>query len=603
MVGNRVQAFQEAEHGTGHDYVDGSPHLKHPELRRWIVGSVLAAVRSAAQEGASPRVLEVGAGHGPLTEHLVAAGARVVVTEMSRPSAAALRARFADRNDVDVVEDPDGVIPVDGTFDAVVYLSVLHHIPDYLGAVGGVVDRLQEGGAFISFQDPLWYPRRPRHSLLAARAVYLAWRVTRGEYRRGVATVLRRLRGIHDEAEPSDMVEYHVVRQGVDERALHDLLASRFEAVSVLPYWSTQSRWGQGLGRRVLAPNTFGLIASGRRFDPVRSGAASVAETRDPPTRRPGTLSMAARLPDFVIIGAQKAASTLLLNSLRSHPQAWLPASEEPYFRDPVYAEDGFAAFAAPYAHRREGRLGLKCPDYLARPEVPPRLAELLRIPDLIVCLRDPVARAVSAYFWKVRWGLLPVMPLDEGMRRILDGGLRDEDPSAGEVLEWGRYGKHLTRYLEFFPREKIMILLDEDLRRTPADAMNAVARQLGIVERGVGAVSRRDANEGVYSRARLRFLQLRTPLVLTWDADRTYAQIPKPRRLIPGLANGLVGAVDSEVLSRMFDNSRPALSAEIDAELREYYRDDLEVLKRLLGRDLAWSRGRRTDPVERRDP
>ena len=266
MAGSpQVHAFQEAGHGAGHDYVDGSPHLQHPELRRWIVDSVLAAVRSTVPEGATPRVLEVGAGHGPLTEHLLAAGAQVVVTEMSGPSADTLRARFAGSDDVIVVHDPDGVVPVEGDFDAVIYLSVLHHIPDYLAATDAVVDRLRTGGAFISFQDPLWYPRRSRRSRLAARVVYLAWRLNRGEYRRGVATAVRRLRGVYDDSEPSDMIEYHVMRQGVDERALQDLLAPRFDGVRVLPYWSTQSAWGQWFGRRFLAPNTFGLVASGRQ--------------------------------------------------------------------------------------------------------------------------------------------------------------------------------------------------------------------------------------------------------------------------------------------------------------------------------------------------
>ncbi|MEJ2887932.1 sulfotransferase domain-containing protein [Actinomycetospora aeridis] len=307
---------------------------------------------------------------------------------------------------------------------------------------------------------------------------------------------------------------------------------------------------------------------------------------------------MRTRLPDFVIIGAQKAASTLLLNSLRDHPEAWLPAHEEPYFRDPVFTPDGFPAFARPYAYRTETRLGLKCPDYLGRPEVPRRLAGLLDTPDLVVCLRDPVARAVSAYFWKVRWGLLPLLPVDEGMRRLLDGGLRDHDGSAGDVLEWGRYGAHLSRYLEVFPREKLMILVDEDLRRAPDVTLDAVARHLGITERGVGEVSRRGANEGVYSRSRLRFLRLRTPLVLRWDAQRTYASIPKPHRLAPRLANAAVGALDSKVLSRVCDNTRPALSPEVDAELRAFYRDDVAVVEELLGRDLDWGPTARRHPV-----
>lgn len=262
--GEAMRGFQEDGHADGHDYVNGSPHLKHPALRRHIVTTVVETVRASAPRGRRPRVLEVGAGHGSLTAELVAAGAEVVVTEMSVHSAERLRRRFDGDGAVTVVHDPTGELAVSGDVDAVVYVSVLHHIPDYLAAVRRAAQLIRPGGALVSFQDPLWYPRRSRASLLAAKAVYLAWRLTQGEVRRGIATTIRRLRGVYDESIPSDMVEYHVVRQGVDEQALLEDLGGRFAEVRLVPYWSTQSTWGQRFGDRLLAANTFGLVATGR---------------------------------------------------------------------------------------------------------------------------------------------------------------------------------------------------------------------------------------------------------------------------------------------------------------------------------------------------
>jgi hypothetical protein len=295
------------------------------------------------------------------------------------------------------------------------------------------------------------------------------------------------------------------------------------------------------------------------------------------------------RLPDFVIVGAQKAASTLLLHSLRRHPEAWLPAAEQPFFRDPVYTPGGFDAFARPYATRSERRLGLKCPDYLARPEVPPRLAADLHDPDLIVCLRDPVARAVSAYFWKMRWGVIPVLPVEEGLRRILNGGLRDHDPTVGEVLHWGNYGSHLSRYLEHFDREKILVLFDDELKRSPAETVNRLTGFLGISDLDPSKPGRRARNEGVYSLPRLRFLQRRSSVILRWNADRTYYSIPKPRRVDRRLFSLGIAGIDHVVLSRIHGNRRPRLSAELDRSLRDYYRDDMRLLATLVGRDPGW--------------
>ena len=63
----------------------------------------------------------------------------------------------------------------------------------------------------------------------------------------------------------SDMVEYHVVRSGVDEVALHDVLHPEFTSVALITYWSAQAGWAQALGRRFGPPTTFGIVARHRR--------------------------------------------------------------------------------------------------------------------------------------------------------------------------------------------------------------------------------------------------------------------------------------------------------------------------------------------------
>jgi len=256
--------LQQGAHDEGHDYAAGSPHIKHYAIRTMIVERLQCIIRDIADRKGSCRVLEVGAGHGTFTDHIVAAGAEVVVTEMSAPSAAELRHRFRHNRAVTVVDDPEGSIAPHGdAVDVVACMSVLHHIPDYMTAVNGMIGRVGSGGAFVSFQDPLWYPRRTRLSLRMERAAYLAWRVPRGDFIRGLSTMVRRARGFFDESNPSDMVEYHVVRQGVDDLALRAMLMARFASVELVSYWSTQAGWAQALGSHVFPANTFGLLATG----------------------------------------------------------------------------------------------------------------------------------------------------------------------------------------------------------------------------------------------------------------------------------------------------------------------------------------------------
>ena len=73
---------------------------------------------------------------------------------------------------------------------------------------------------------------------------------------------IRRRRGVYNES-PSDLVEYHVVREGVDEEAIFDLLRPRFVAARVFAYWSTQSPMLQALGQRSRLKTNFGVIATG----------------------------------------------------------------------------------------------------------------------------------------------------------------------------------------------------------------------------------------------------------------------------------------------------------------------------------------------------
>lgn len=262
-----VSRSQDQQHGTGHDYEHGSPHLTHLDLRTAVLERVRHLVAEQLDRSGTCRVLEIGAGHGAVTDHVIAMGADVTVTEMSRASLAVLRTRYRANPRVRLLLDPDGeaVFADGGHYDLVLAVSVLHHVPDYLGFVGRLCGLVDAGGALATFQDPLWYPRRGRLGVRVSRAMYLAWRVAQGDLRRGVATQVRRVRGVYDDSNPSDLVEYHVVRNGVDEEALRDVLAAGFDDVAVWPYFSTQSPTLHRLGTRLGMTSDFGIVARGRR--------------------------------------------------------------------------------------------------------------------------------------------------------------------------------------------------------------------------------------------------------------------------------------------------------------------------------------------------
>ncbi len=266
---HQAQALQESYYDEDVDYRAGSPHLTHWALYERLVGTVRGAISDLRASGLSPDVLEIGAGHGGYTEPVLASGCRVTAVEASRPSLRTLIARYGENPGFRAVLDEDGSLDaVDGTYSLVLIVAVLHHIPDYVTFLNRVTRFLAPAGTLLTLQDPLWYPRLPRATHVANRGGYYLWRLGQGNAKQAAATLSRRVRGVHDPENPADMVEYHVVRDGVDERAVTDSLEDQFEAVTLLPYWSNQGRAVQLLGDRLGLANTFGVIATGHRPAP-----------------------------------------------------------------------------------------------------------------------------------------------------------------------------------------------------------------------------------------------------------------------------------------------------------------------------------------------
>lgn len=258
--------MQEGFYDEGVNYRHGSPHLQHHHLRDRLVERLRRAVQGLHARGMPLRVLEIGAGHGGYTEPLLALGAAVTAVEMSLPSVQRLEHDFGVNEDFTSIYDPHGdLADVGDGFSLILAASVLHHIPDYLSFLSEACGKLRPGGEIVTIQDPLWYDRVPRPVHVAGRLTYMAWRVPQGNLGTGVRSVMRRWRNAYDETQPGDMVEYHVVREGVDERAIEELLAPRFAHVDVFPYWSTYFGVAQRMGERLGWANTFGIHASDYR--------------------------------------------------------------------------------------------------------------------------------------------------------------------------------------------------------------------------------------------------------------------------------------------------------------------------------------------------
>jgi hypothetical protein len=301
------------------------------------------------------------------------------------------------------------------------------------------------------------------------------------------------------------------------------------------------------------------------------------------------SLTTPAMLPDFFVIGAQKAGSTYLLQCLGEHPQIFMPPVEVAFFEDSLYSADRISEFERNFAAARPGQvIGVKRPNLLGHPECPERLKRHMPNLKIIAILRHPVERAVSGYFHYMKTGLLPIENIESGMRRILNHEL-SQNPRAQEVLELGLYGKHLEHYGEFFPRQNVYVALLEDLKHDAERQLAGLYRFVGVDPAFHPASFDARPMKAPYSITRLRLWDALDRHCRSWSADGKY--FARKSGLVRTPLTALNNALDRHIWERLFPARRPKLSPELHADLVDYYRADARCLENWLGRPLTiWS-------------
>ena len=226
-----------------------------------------------------------------------------------------------------------------------------------------------------------------------------------------------------------------------------------------------------------------------------------------------GRATSAARpLPDFLILGAQKAGTTALYAYLRWHPGISGPSWKEASYFDRHY-QRGEAWYRGHFpnpvrrwrAERANGRrlvLGEASPSYIVHPLAPERVHGLVPGVRLVALLRDPVDRAYSHYQHEVVRGtetLLFEEALDAEEERLRGEVERmTADPAYFSHAWWnftylarGRYAEQLERWLAVFPRDQLLVVSSADLHDRPAETYGKILEFIGVEPHALDAYPR----------------------------------------------------------------------------------------------------------------
>ena len=113
------------------------------------------------------------------------------------------------------------------------------------------------------------------------------------------------------------------------------------------------------------------------------------------------------KIPDFLIIAPQKSGTTALYQYLVQHPSIYPASLKEIFFFDLNY-DFGLDWYKSHFPVLPEIRYltGEASPTYFNNLQAPERIAESFPNVKLIFLIRDPVDRAISDYYMKVRNGV-----------------------------------------------------------------------------------------------------------------------------------------------------------------------------------------------------
>jgi hypothetical protein len=189
----------------------------------------------------------------------------------------------------------------------------------------------------------------------------------------------------------------------------------------------------------------------------------------------------------FVVIGAQKAGTTALFDHLSDDPRLNLSTVKETHFFDDEtvdWSRPDYGAYHAYFDLTRSGPMGEATPIYVFWPDSLERLKAYNPDVRLILMLRDPVKRAFSHWQMEYARGVetLPfAQAIREGRGRLDGKAPNHPDRRVFTYVERGFYGAQLEHLLNLFPREQLLVLRADDLRRDPTEVLARVYPFLGL--------------------------------------------------------------------------------------------------------------------------
>jgi len=283
-------------------------------------------------------------------------------------------------------------------------------------------------------------------------------------------------------------------------------------------------------------------------------------------------------MPNFLIIGAQKAGTTALYYFLKQHPQIYMSPIKEPQF---FTYEDEKLNYLNPivitniedYCNlfqevSKEIVMGEASPSYIYSPKAPERIQHYIPEAKLIAILCHPAERAYSNFIFNIQRGNEPLKDFAQALREE-EARICNNWGFRWHYKRKGFYYMQMKRYFDRFDQSQIRVYLYEDLNTNFVSVLQSIFQFLGVDATFMPDVSHK------YNVSLIPKNEIMDILVTRLNPAKRVLKLYLLERF-------------RHYIKRQIFDKPPLLSPEFRRQLIDVYREDILQLQDLIQQDLS---------------